>query len=328
MTEPRLPQLDAAVFLTDGGIETTLIFDDGFDLPDFAAFTLLDSPQGREALTRYFESYVAIAARDRVGIVLETATWRANPDWAARQGYGTEALVRINRAAVELLEDIRARYQTAATPVVISGCIGPRGDGYRPDALMSASEAGDYHAVQAQAFAGSRADLITAITMTYPAEAIGVTEAARRVGMPAVISFTVETDGRLPTGESLADAIAAVDAATDGYPAYFMVNCAHPTHFADALRAGERLDAAHPRHAGQRLDDEPRRARRGRGARRRRPGRPRPALRRAAARPPPHQRARRLLRHEPPPHRRHQRGERRPPLTPRPHRLIEQEEQQ
>ena len=239
MTDPRLPQLDAAVFLTDGGIETTLIFDDGFDLPDFAAFTLLDSPEGREALTRYFESYVAIAARDRVGIVLETATWRANPDWAARQGYGTEALVRINRAAVELLEDIRARYQTAATPVVISGCIGPRGDGYRPDALMSASEAGDYHAVQAQAFAGSRADLITAITMTYPAEAIGVTEAARRVGMPAVISFTVETDGRLPTGESLADAIAAVDAATDGYPAYFMVNCAHPTHFADALRAGE-----------------------------------------------------------------------------------------
>ena len=189
--------------------------------------------------TRYFESYAAIAARDGVGIVLETATWRASPDWGARQGYGTTELVRINRAAVELLEDIRARYQTPSTPVVISGCIGPRGDGYRPDRLMSARAARDYHAVQAGAFAGSRADLITAVTMTYPAEAIGVTEAAQRVGMPVVISFTVETDGRLPTGESLGDAIAAVDAATDAYPSYFMVNCAHPTHFADALRAGE-----------------------------------------------------------------------------------------
>jgi S-methylmethionine-dependent homocysteine/selenocysteine methylase len=146
--------------------------------------------------------------------------------------------VAINKAGVEMLEDIRTRYQTSSTPVVISGCIGPRGDGYRPDQPMGADEAHSYHLLQARAFADSRADLITAITMTYHAEAIGVAEAARTVGLPVVISFTVETDGNLPTGESLEAAIGAVDAATASYPAYYMVNCAHPTHFADTMRDG------------------------------------------------------------------------------------------
>jgi S-methylmethionine-dependent homocysteine/selenocysteine methylase len=230
-----LPQLDADVFLADGGIETTLIFDDGLDLPDFAAFVLLDDPSGREALVRYFESYAAIARRDRVGLVLETPTWRANPDWAARQGYSIDDLDRIDRESVELLMDVRREYETPDTAIVISGCVGPRGDGYRPDEIMTAAEARTYHACQIRAFASSDADLVTAITMTYPAEAIGVTEAARAAEMPAVISFTVETDGRLPTGESLADAIETVDRATDAYPTYYMVNCAHPSHFVDIL---------------------------------------------------------------------------------------------
>jgi S-methylmethionine-dependent homocysteine/selenocysteine methylase len=230
-----LPQLDADVFLADGGIETTLIFDDGLDLPDFAAFVLLDDPSGREALVRYFESYAAIARRDRVGLVLETPTWRANPDWAARQGYSIDDLDRIDRESVELLMDVRREYETPDTAIVISGCVGPRGDGYRPDEIMTAAEARTYHACQMRAFASSDADLVTAITMTYPAEAIGVAEAARAAEMPAVISFTVETDGRLPTGESLADAIETVDRATDAYPTYYMVNCAHPSHFVDIL---------------------------------------------------------------------------------------------
>ena len=231
----QLPQLDRPVFLTDGGIETSLIYDEGIDLPDFAAFPLLDQPDGRAALKRYFEAYIAIAVRDGAGIVLETATWRANPDWAARQGYGAEDLKRINREAVELLVELRSQYETPDTPIVISGCIGPRGDGYQPGSLMTADEARAYHRLQAETFAGTDADLVTAITMTYPAEAIGIVRAARDAVMPVVISFTVETDGRLPTGESLADAIRAVDEATDAHAAYYMVNCAHPTHFSSVL---------------------------------------------------------------------------------------------
>jgi S-methylmethionine-dependent homocysteine/selenocysteine methylase len=233
-----LPQLEHDVFLTDGGIETTLMFGDGFDLPDFAAFTLLTDPAGRAALERYFEAYVAIAARDDVGIVLETPTWRANADWGARLGYDADALNAVNHDAVDLLVGVRRRHERAAVPIVVSGCVGPRGDGYQVGAQMGSADARAYHAAQVQTFAASEADLVTAITMTYVDEAIGIVDAARNAGMPVVISFTVETDGRLPSGDELGDAIAAVDAATDTHPAYYMVNCAHPTHFAAQLRTG------------------------------------------------------------------------------------------
>jgi homocysteine S-methyltransferase len=231
----ELLQLTDAVFLTDGGIETTLIYDEGFDLPDFAAFPLLDDGAGRAALQRYFDAYLEIAVRDQVGIVLETPTWRASPDWGVRQSYSPERLREVNRAGVDFLVEARRRWERPATPVVISGCIGPRGDGYHPEALMTPEEARAYHSLQAHAFSESEADLITAITMTHPAEAIGITLAARDAGMPVVISFTVETDGTLPSGDRLGDAITAVDDATDRYPAYYMINCAHPTHFAPVL---------------------------------------------------------------------------------------------
>jgi len=231
----RLPQLDAEVFLTDGGIETTLIFDDGLDLPDFAAFTLLRDEEGRAALVRYFDRYAEIARRDGVGIVLETPTWRANPDWGSRQGYAAADLDAANRDAVDLVLDTRARWEQPSTPVVVSGCIGPRGDGYQPDSILTADEAQAYHAVQIGTFADTEADLVTAITMTHTGEAIGLTRAAQAEDMPVVISFTTETDGRLPTGETLGEAITAVDAATDSGPAYYMINCAHPEHFSGAV---------------------------------------------------------------------------------------------
>ena len=231
----QLPQLSGDVFITDGGMETTLIFHEGIDLPLFAAFDLLKDDEGRAALRAYYASYVELARERGVGIVLETATWRANPDWAARQGYGAEDLKRINREAVELLVELRSQYETPDTPIVISGCIGPRGDGYQPGELMSVEEARTYHSLQARAFADAGADLVTAITMTHAAEAQGIVEAARDAGLPVVISFTVETDGVLPSGEALGAAIEAVDAGTDGYAAYFMVNCAHPEHFASVL---------------------------------------------------------------------------------------------
>jgi S-methylmethionine-dependent homocysteine/selenocysteine methylase len=230
-----LPQLVDVPFLTDGGIETTLIFHDGLDLPHFAAYDLLTREGGAEALRRYFEPYVEIARDSGVGIVLETPTWRANPDWAERLGHDGEELAGLNRAAVRLLEEIRADLETEATPIVISGCIGPRGDGYVVGEAMSAKDAEAYHGVQIETFAGTAADLVTAITMTYVDEAVGVVRAARGAGLPVVISFTVETDGRLPSGRPLGEAIEEVDERTDGAAAYFMVNCAHPSHFVGVL---------------------------------------------------------------------------------------------
>ncbi len=233
-----LPQLRDTPFLTDGGIETTLIFHDGHDLPHFAAYDLLTRDGGEEALRRYFEPYVRIARDRGVGIVLETATWRANPDWGTRLGHSPAQLAELNRRAVELLDELRAEYETDSTPIVISGCIGPRGDGYVVGEAMTAEEAEAYHATQIATFAGTAADLVTALTMTYVEEALGIVRAARAAGMPVVISFTVETDGRLPSGQALGEAIEQVDSATDGYAAYFMINCAHPSHFDAVLEPG------------------------------------------------------------------------------------------
>jgi len=234
----NLPQLGDRVFLADGGIETTLIFHDALDLPDFAAFVLLADGGGREALRRYFRPYVELARYSGTGIVLETPTWRASPDWAARQGYADERLAEANRAAVDLLVELRDEYETRAAPIVVSGCLGPRGDGYAPDTMMTAAEAEAYHSGQVAVFADSEADLVTAITMTHTGEAIGIARAAAARDVPCVISFTVETDGRLPSGDQLGDAVLAVDAATDSTPSYYMVNCAHPTHFDATVRAG------------------------------------------------------------------------------------------
>jgi S-methylmethionine-dependent homocysteine/selenocysteine methylase len=234
----RLPQLDGGVFLTDGGIETTLVFHHGLELPLFAAFDLLKDDEGTEQLRQYYAPY-AIAARDRgVGLVLESPTWRASPGWAAKLGYSDEELDALNRKAISLMEELRAEYEGPA-PIVISGCVGPEGDGYAPETMLTADEAERYHRVQIGTFADTAADVVTAITITYAEEATGVARAAAAAGLPVVISFTLETDGRLPSGQALGGAIAEVDDATDGAPAYYMINCAHPTHFESAVSGGE-----------------------------------------------------------------------------------------
>jgi S-methylmethionine-dependent homocysteine/selenocysteine methylase len=231
----RLPQLTGSTFITDGGMETTLIFDDGIDLPHFAAFVLLDDATGVEALRGYYASYLEIAAQHGVGIVLDTPTWRANPDWGELLGYSAEALADVNRRGVALLEELRSTTGDGASQVIISGCIGPRGDGYRVDSEMTSEEAQRYHEPQIATFSDTAADLVSALTLTYADEAVGIARAAEAAGMPGVISFTVETDGRLPSGQALREAIDEVDARTDGSVAYFMINCAHPTHFAHVL---------------------------------------------------------------------------------------------
>ena len=234
----HLPQCDGKLFLTDGGIETTLIFLEGLELPHFAAFDLLRDRAGWNALRKYYERYLAIAVENRVGFVLESATWRASADWGNKLGYSKEALAEANRDSIKLLVELRKQYDSATTPTVISGCLGPRGDGYDPGALMSVKEAQDYHAEQVAVFADTEADMVSAITMTNVNEAIGMTRAAMAANMPVAISFTVETDGRLPTGQSLQEAIEAVDAATSRAPAYYMINCAHPSHFDSVLTKG------------------------------------------------------------------------------------------
>jgi S-methylmethionine-dependent homocysteine/selenocysteine methylase len=238
-----LAQMDERrLFVTDGGLETDLIFNRGIDLPEFAAFVLLDDAAAMAAVRDYFDGFFAVAQRDDAGFILDTPTWRASPDWGKRLGYSRSGLRDANTRWVEVMAGIRDGW-AAAQPVLLDGSIGPRGDGYVPGDQMTSDEAADYHAAQVGTLAQAGVDMVTVLTMNYAEEASGVAQAAALNGVPAVISFTVETDGRLPTGQPLGEAIEQVDSETGGSPAYYMVNCAHPTHFEDVLDPESRSSA-------------------------------------------------------------------------------------
>jgi S-methylmethionine-dependent homocysteine/selenocysteine methylase len=260
MTADRtsLPRRNGRPFLTDGGLETTLVFQEGMDLPAFAAFPLLQDEAGQQKLRRYFEPYLRLAMERDAGFVLDTVTWRANADWGAKTGHDAAALVEANQAAVRFAAGLRDVVADARMPVLINGVIGPRGDGYRVEEVMTAAAAEAYHRAQVETLHEAGADMVSAITMTNVEEATGIARAAAVARLPVVISFTVETDGRLPSGQSLCAAIEQVERESAGAPAYYMINCAHPSHFADAIAesggwleriGGVRANASRKSHA-------------------------------------------------------------------------------
>jgi S-methylmethionine-dependent homocysteine/selenocysteine methylase len=233
----RIERLVAATkpWPADAGLETSMIFHEGFDLPQFASFVLLDDPKGRAALGRWFDGFLDLARRGGTGFVLDTATWRANMGWAEALGLDEAGIRRVNAEAVDFAKAWRNSRETEALPIVVNGVVGPSGDGYVITAARTADAAEELHWPQVEALAAAGADLITAVTMNYAAEAIGVAKAAQRAGMPHVLSFTVETDGNLPSGQGLQEALAEVEDATGGSALFYMINCAHPSHFAHRL---------------------------------------------------------------------------------------------
>jgi homocysteine S-methyltransferase len=233
----ELPQVGGDFFLTDAGLETDLIFNQGIDIPAFAAHTLLDRPADRAAMHRYFDGFLTLARELDAGFILDAPTWRAHAHWANELGCGEAELRRANEEAIAFAEALRAASGNRR-PVVINAVIGPRGDAYRPEQVIAAEEARDYFAQQLGWLRETAADMVCALTFNQASEATGFVQAAQDAGFPAAVSFTVETDGNLPTGQGLGEAIEQVDAATDRAAAYFMVNCAHPEHFAGVLDPG------------------------------------------------------------------------------------------
>ncbi len=233
----RRPPADGCLYLTDGGLETVLTYQRGMDLPCFAAFPLIDRPDGPAELRRYAERFAEIARRHGTGLLLSVPTWRASRDWGARLGYDEAALADAVRRLVELYEGWRAEW-SGSLDVVLEAQLGPRGDGYVVGERRSAAEAEDYHWAQLETLAATTVDLATALTLTYVEEAIGIARAAAALELPVAIGFTVETDGGLPSGQDLGAAIEEVDRATEGAPVFYLVNCAHPSHFAGVLGEG------------------------------------------------------------------------------------------
>ena len=232
-----MPHTTDQMFLTDAGFETSMLFHKGFDMPHFAFFPMLRSSKGRAAMKEYFVPFLELARQSDTGFILDTNTWRANPDWGQLLGYDINELARIDAEAVDFAADLRQDFG-AGVNVLINGVIGPRGDGYNPSTIMNVVEAKEYHQLQVNNFARNKADIVSAITITNAPEATGVALAAAEAGIPCVISFTVETDGKLPSGQALGDAIEETDAQSSVKPAYYMINCAHPDHFRDMLKQG------------------------------------------------------------------------------------------
>ncbi|MFQ5773445.1 MAG: homocysteine S-methyltransferase family protein [Kiloniellaceae bacterium] len=235
----QLPQLSGDFFLTDAGIETDLIFNHGIEIREFAAHTLLPESKGRDALAHYFRGFLSLAREKDAGFIFDSQTWKAHMHWAKDLGATDEELKEANRDAIAFIAGLRDEFSGNAKPIVLNGLVGPRGDAYAPEAVVAPHEAEAYHSKQIGWLAKTEVDMVTALTFTQSGEAIGIVRAARAADLPVVVSFTVETDGNLPTGQPLKDAIVAVDEATESGAAYFMVNCAHPDHFTHVLEDGD-----------------------------------------------------------------------------------------
>ena len=232
----KLPHLNTDLYLTYTGMETDLLFTQNVDLPGFASYPLLETDHGRAHLSRYAADLIALGQEYGVDVILESATWVANRDRGAAIGYTPEKLIELNKKAISHVSEARDKFGNR--PTLISANVGPRSDAYAPGEQMNAEEAEAYHSEQIATLAATEADMISGYTIAYPAEAVGIVRAAKSVGIPVVIAFTVEVDGRLPTGATLEQAIAQVDDATEGYASYFMINCAHPDHFESTLSDG------------------------------------------------------------------------------------------
>lgn len=252
-----LPQTEGGFYLTDAGLETDLIFNQGLEIPVFAAHTLLASNRGRIALEAYFRGFLDLAKEVGAGFILDLPTWRAQRHFAPELGVSPDDLRNITREAVAFGRNLMDEYRSNAAPVLLNGLIGPCGDAYAQSSSLSAEDAEDYHSEQLGWLAEFDVDMVSAMTITSVEEAIGIGRASAGAKLPVVISFTVETDGCIPTGPPIQEAIQHTDSATNSIASYFMINCAHPEHFKGSLRdepwarriRGFRCNASRKSHA-------------------------------------------------------------------------------
>jgi S-methylmethionine-dependent homocysteine/selenocysteine methylase len=231
-------QREGQLFLTDGGIETEIMYKWGFELPHFAMYPLLDNPDAMSAVRAMYRRYLDVVAKHRLSALMGGLDYRASPDWGALLGYSPEALAEANLRSIAFLRELADEYADDIPQILIAGYVGPRGDAYQTNRTITAAEAEDYHAVQLATLKAADVDLAWALTFNNIPEAIGVARAAARIGVPLAISFTLDTTSRLSSGPSLARAVETVETETDGAPAFYSLNCSHPVEFEPALTPG------------------------------------------------------------------------------------------
>ena len=240
-------------YLTEGGQETEIMYRHGHDLPEFAMFALLDRPEARDDLRAMFTRYLETAAVNGFVPLMGGVDYRLSPDWGQLIGYSPAVLQDMQLRAIDLLREVARPFRAQVPEILFAGIVGPRGDAYQLNRDITEAEAEDYHSAQVGWLKMAGVDLVSALTFNNVPEAVGLSRAAARAGLPVSVSFTLDSTHRLRSGPSLREAIEAADAALGAdRPDFYGVNCSHPYEFLPALEPGDwvlRLRALRPNAA-------------------------------------------------------------------------------
>ena len=233
---PLPPAGSGEVFLTEGGTETEIMYRHGFELPEFAMFTLLENPSAVTAMRGMFRDHLDVSAEFGLSFLLTGIDYRASPDWGAKLGYSPQALADANIAAIELLRDVAKGYDGQIPRLLVGGILGPRGDAYNLNQNITAESAEDYHSVQLTTLKVAGVDFASAQTFNNVPEAVGACRAASKIGVSLSVALTLDSTHRLKSGISLSQAITEIDAQTgDDAPDFYLINCSHPVEYEPAL---------------------------------------------------------------------------------------------
>jgi homocysteine S-methyltransferase len=234
------PQENDVIYLAEGGQETEIMYRHGHDLPEFAMYPLLENPEAVADLKQMYARVLDIAAECGFAAMICGLDYRASPDWGEKLGYSRSGLAEALEASIAFLRDVAEPYQGQIDRILIGGSIGPRGDAYSLNRTITADEAEDYHGFQLEVLQRVGVDFASAMTFNNVAEAIGVSRAAARVGLPLSMGFVLDNNHRLKSGASLREAVEAVDAeAGNAKPDFYGINCSHPLEFEPALESGD-----------------------------------------------------------------------------------------
>ncbi|PTU32273.1 homocysteine S-methyltransferase family protein [Stenotrophobium rhamnosiphilum] len=232
-------QKAGVLYMTEGGQETEIMFKFGHDLPQFAMYSLLDKPQALAELKAMYCRYLDASAKHGFVALMGGLDYRASPDWGSLLGYSREALAETQHRCIDFLRDVAKPYVDQLPGISYVGIVGPRGDAYSLNQTITAESAEDYHSVQLETLSKAGVDLVSAMTFNNIPEAVGLSRAAARVGLPLALSFTLDSTCCLKSGPSLKEAIEAVDTqAGDAKPTFYGINCSHPFEFEPAIEPG------------------------------------------------------------------------------------------
>jgi len=217
---------DNRLILAEAAVIETLRRTEGVKLhPQLEHALLIYDAKGKDELTQIFSSYIGVARKARVPLMICSPTWRASRNRLEASGIERD----VNGDAVRFLKDVRAEQGDFESNILIGGLIGCKNDCYRPGECLLSDEAHRFHGWQIERLCAQGVDFLMAATLPAVTEAIGIARSMSDAGRPYFISFVINRAGRVLDGSLLDAAIETIDAAAENPPLGYMINCAYPS---------------------------------------------------------------------------------------------------